>query len=355
MDRIELYKKSKLLRTFITGIEDTEDVKYNKSDSIYEIIKEVIFDFEKGKSKTQLIIYTYNKREESLELSHLLQGSFDDDNDIISELLMCKIYNVPVIPNNKSSETELLRLYKKMYDSGFVLLDNGEKKKYKIVDEYNIMNSSLYSSNINHSQLSYGDFEILKEKLAIEIKEYDSAYILINHLKNGIDELERILTVDKRNENDLQRCISKYAVLFGTEYIKVIPKFKFGSEYETDYVLQKNDGLYEVVELEASTHKLFTKSGNPSSYLIHAEQQVFDWFDWLERNNPYVRENLNDLYSPTAFIVIGRTKDLSEADIRRLRRRNIILKNHVKILTYDDLLKRAKALLGLLTNESQNN
>ncbi|MFL4358880.1 Shedu anti-phage system protein SduA domain-containing protein [Streptococcus uberis] len=355
MDRIELYKQSKLLRTFITGLDgETKDVEYSNSESIYEIIKEVVFDFKDGKSLTNLIVYVYNKANNRLELSNLLEGSFKDDDDIISELLMCKIYNVPVVPNNKTSEIELLRLYKKMYDSGFAILDEGKKKKYKIVDDHNILNYSLYDSKINYSQLSYADFEILKEKLAIDIRKYDSAYILINYLKNGIDELEKILNADRRNENDIQRCISKYAVLFGTEYIKVIPKFKFGSDYETDYVLQKNDGLYEVVELEASTHKLFTKNGNPSSHLIHAEQQIFDWFEWLERNNPYIRENLNDLYSPTAFIVIGRTKDLSETDIKKLRRRNIILKNYVKILTYDDLLKRARALLDLLTNESNH-
>ncbi|WP_157824192.1 Shedu anti-phage system protein SduA domain-containing protein [Planococcus sp. MB-3u-03] len=97
-----------------------------------------------------------------------------------------------------------------------------------------------------------------------------------------------------RNENRLQEILTTYPILFGTEYIEVLDKHRFGSEYEADYVLKRYNGLYDVVEIEASTLNVYTKQGNPASALVHAEQQIMDWLEWIEHNNSYAREKFKN-------------------------------------------------------------
>ena len=77
--------------------------------------------------------------------------------------------------------------------------------------------------------------------------------------------------------HDLQRCLFRHPILFGAEYIRVIPKFSLGGDFEMDFALQRSSGLIDMVEIENSKHALFTKNGNPRSQLVHAEQQVIDW------------------------------------------------------------------------------
>jgi hypothetical protein len=108
------------------------------------------------------------------------------------------------------------------------------------------------------------------------------------------------------------------------------------------------NGIVDLVEIEASTHKLFTQTGNPSSPLVHAEQQVIDWLDWIEKNHPYAEANLPGLISPVGFVVIGRSSTLDTGAVEKLRRRNQLFRGQIQVLTYDDLLSKANALLDRL-------
>jgi hypothetical protein len=129
----------------------------------------------------------------------------------------------------------------------------------------------------------------------------------------------------------------------------VIPKHRLGSEFEMDYALERTSGLIDLVEIEASNHALFTKAGNPSEQLVHAEQQVLDWLDWIEKHGEYARTKFPGLLSPVGYVVIGRSASLSVADRARLTRRNLMFQGTLVILTYDDLLARAQALLNWLS------
>lgn len=115
-----------------------------------------------------------------------------------------------------------------------------------------------------------------------------------------------------------------------------------------DYALERASGLVDLVEIEASTHALFNQKGNPSEHLVHAEQQVIDWLNWIEQNSAYARVKLPGLMQPVGYVIIGRSGNLSSDDRQRLHRRNIIFRNSIIILTYDDLLSRAELLLSIL-------
>lgn len=195
---------------------------------------------------------------------------------------------------------------------------------------------------------------MVKQTILTEIHKRDEAGRILTSLRLAIGELEELLSAKERNENVLQRCLTENPILFGTDYSRVIPKHKLGGEYEMDYALERVSGVIDLVEIEASTHALFTKAGDPRKELVHAEQQVLDWLDWIERHGEYARDQLPGLMRPSGYIIIGRNIDLSKEDRERLNRRNNTLRDAFQILTYDDLLDRAKTLLGILEGRASS-
>ena len=73
-------------------------------------------------------------------------------------------------------------------------------------------------------------------------------------------------------------------------YKIVIPKFRFGSDYCSDFVIingQSYSYWIYLIELEPATEKLFTKNGDYARRLNHAIKQVDEWGDWIKRNENY--------------------------------------------------------------------
>ncbi|HYN22799.1 MAG TPA: Shedu anti-phage system protein SduA domain-containing protein, partial [Thermoanaerobaculia bacterium] len=193
-----------------------------------------------------------------------------------------------------------------------------------------------------------------REAALREIARINQAARILAQVERAVSELSSALVATRANERSLQRCLERNPILFGAEYVRIIPKHRLGSEYEMDFALERLDGLVDLVEIEASTRPLFTKAGDPSKYLVHAEQQALDWLEWVEHNSPYAREKLPGLATPIAFVVIGRSSSLDAVTAKRLRRRNVELGRRVRIQTYDDLLAGARNLLKMLEGEYES-
>jgi hypothetical protein len=104
------------------------------------------------------------------------------------------------------------------------------------------------------------------------------------------------------------------------------------------------------VEIENPRHKLFNKNGDFSSAVNHALRQVEDWQEWIEDNLSVVQKKFPDISSPLGFVVIGRSKNLSKAELRRLARRNINTRGRMKIITYDELINIARTYVNSIKN-----
>ncbi|SFK67573.1 protein of unknown function [Marinilactibacillus piezotolerans] len=325
----------------------------------------MIFDVDQNdRPLLHIIGYTFNSSYNSLEMVHLLQTSVEASSDeldrvIVHELAMSVIYNIPVFLNHDELEESLSKYYNQLYEHGFQLInENYEVKKYKLLDtlvpDFVDQKGELTGEKIPRIY-SFSEVKYYKNILMEKLKKLDNAQYVINNLKDGLNELSEGLNSFSRNENRLQEVLTNYPILFGTEYIEVLDKHSFGSEYEADYVLKRYNGLYDVVEIEASTLNVYTKQGNPTSALVHAEQQIMDWLEWIEHNNSYARDKIQELYSPKGYVVIGRSNALTLETKEKLRRRNLVFRYKIEVITYDDLLENAKSLLNLLTgNKSED-
>jgi len=115
-----------------------------------------------------------------------------------------------------------------------------------------------------------------------------------------------------------------------------------GTEYKMDFMVREGDGSYLLVEIENAKHKLFTKDGDFTAIVNHAQRQVEDWQQWIDENISLMQREYPDIISPKGLVVIGRRNELSDEEKNRLARRNANLRGSLTIWTYDDLLENAK-------------
>lgn len=295
----------------------------------------------------------------TFKLSHeiLFKYTFEEEEgenleqSVIDILALGLALDVPIYPNTKRVESQLVKYYKIILEKGFTAPGNdGKRVRLKATNSKSLSDFSINNINkIDFKKLwSAIDLLLLKENIETELQKLNNAQRTLGLLKVAISELQQALEIPMRNENELQRILTQNPILFGLEYSRIIPKHQLGSDYELDYALEQYSGIIDFVEIEASSHKLYTNAGNPSKDLVHAEQQAIDWINWVETNNSYARNKLKTLFAPKAFIIIGRSKDLTDKDVESLRRRNKIFNNALIILTFDDLLVKAQTVLRVL-------
>lgn len=123
-----------------------------------------------------------------------------------------------------------------------------------------------------------------------------------------------------------------------------------GTEFRMDFQIREATGSYLLVELENSRHRLFTKSGDFSAQVNHAQRQVEDWQQWIDENLYLVQKRYPDIVAPIGMVVIGRSVDLSEEEKTRLARRNTNQRGRMVIHTYDDLIQNARQFISSIRN-----
>lgn len=127
----------------------------------------------------------------------------------------------------------------------------------------------------------------------------------------------------------------------------VIPKFKFGNQYVSDFVLPEmtSGGTFWVlVELEPADVPLVTKGGIYSERVRVGLQQLRDWQTWLETNRDYANRSrpnglgLGDIAGIWTWLVVGRRTNISER-FNHLRDQTLA-REGIKIMTYDRLIEQ---------------
>lgn len=186
--------------------------------------------------------------------------------------------------------------------------------------------------------------------------------------KNALQEFENAISLDK-NEAYWQKFLSTNEWIFGyglsyymlsilTEQVYVGGKDINGTNGRfCDYISATNgDARFTVlVEIKKPQTPLIDKQDRNRSYpmskeLTMAVSQVLGYCDsWIRGANEntfdFERENNLTTANPKGIIVIGNTNELDNSDKKRsfeLFRRNL---HNVEIITYDELLARARYIL----------
>lgn len=157
-----------------------------------------------------------------------------------------------------------------------------------------------------------------------------------------IEQFKNLLH-SKTREEEYQIFLTKNPVFLDPLASQLISKQKLGSDFITDYVLERITGDYIAVEIEKPQDLIFTKNNNFSSNFIHAFGQVLDFIEWIEQNISYAQKKLPNIASPKGLLVIGMRENLTPIQENKLQRFNRN-SNNINVLTFDDLLSNAETL-----------
>jgi Domain of unknown function (DUF4263) len=279
---------------------------------------------------------------------------FDDAEDVKFYLSLALIEDVQVFPNSSDDEVSLAEYYRSLIQEGVVRRDaSGGDVRIALTRYGGELGKAgdVLEGLSRREALSPGEMRVLQVALEQRSAEHAEAAKVLAGLRAGIKELGELLTREKVVEAELQSCLTRNPLLFGTHYREVKPKHCLGNQYEMDYALVRLAGFVDLVEIERSSDSVYNQRGDPSGRLVHAEQQVLDWLAWIDEHASYARKYLPGVERPAGYIVIGRDSALSGAGREKLTRRNAAFAGRLEILTFDDLARRADALLRTLTSQ----
>ena len=200
-------------------------------------------------------------------------------------------------------------------------------------------------------------------------------------LRHLTDDFRDLLAKDG-TEEDIQQFLSDHPRILARGFIStmgfIVPKFKFGAEYISDFLIADWRQAWStvLVELEPKEAKAFNKNGTPAKRLSQAMKQLAEWNQWIENHNQYFQERLEphieklisrleSAHSRYAgftrplrqlrhrmhtanLVIIGRRGEDFPKEQKRRAALSRFTGNNIEILSYDWLLD----LLGEPVNET---
>lgn len=318
--------------------------------------KEVIYcRDEEGRGTFQYVTWglDFGSAEFTVHVTWLLAEPTRDD--LLRTIGFALALRVPVVPDTDELSAELAALEREVLARGFPVEDH-DRTRHLIPSKYADLDVDAVEALDVLSRaepIMPSETRVLLATARRELDARAEAGRVLKALRLGISELGEALQTDHRNEGALQSCLTRHPILFGPEYRRLIPKFRLGGDFELDFALQRAGGLVDLVEIEASTHAVFNRRGDPSAALVHAEQQILDWLNWLDRYGELPRRDLPEIQRPTGYVVIGRDLKWDDTAHRRLQQRNQVLGGALQVLTWDGLVRRASTLLSHLEGLSE--
>jgi len=120
-----------------------------------------------------------------------------------------------------------------------------------------------------------------------------------------------------------------------------------GKSYvEPDFVIRYPGESYRLVELEKPSRRIATKDGQPRSEVTHATFQIAEWKAYIANHYDQIKAIFPGIaVNHTAMVVMSRSSATSFGVGRDEARYRELLRSQypgIEILTYDDLLERAR-------------
>lgn len=206
----------------------------------------------------------------------------------------------------------------------------------------------------NAAHLLFADLQTLQwlVDLGLPPQEFiddgpDKAVVAVKKL---LDDFEKLLNTPNVDEvRDIQPFLAerRHWILLSPNPKHVWPQTMLGNKYRVDFVVRESDDSYTAIEIESPAFPLYTQNLDPHQKLTHAEQQVRNYCEYVDRNRDTVEreEGLPGIFRPRGVVVIGRRRNLSEESLRKLVARNRDSGRYT-IMVYDDLIDRVRALLA---------
>lgn len=190
---------------------------------------------------------------------------------------------------------------------------------------------------------------VLTENLSIAIAAAERS--------RAIASFEEAICLDK-SEAFWQDWFSRNKWVLGSEYMNILPERDIDVNDIADYLMRSVDGFLDVVEIKKPDLPFWTRPdshGNicPTAQLTAAITQCLNYLYRIELQSNSVdfldRVDGTKTVKPQCMLIYGRSDNWGEPEAKALRILNAA-HHQLHIMTYDQLLDRAKQLICATSN-----
>ncbi|WP_394626994.1 Shedu anti-phage system protein SduA domain-containing protein [Bacillus cereus] len=315
-----------------------------------------------GVGQFQFVVLCYQK---------LQRGIFMAATFIQGELVICQIpvLSDPSLANSRPAVV-LVDSDELCQDIQLVPLTSAIRKdeNRKIYTGLHVPSQFMYKNTFTTKKSDIGIQKIGKNLTETELYYFAQEYLwhifpflrrdVIYKLGEAIKIFEELLThsADEVEEKFHKFLINNPVLIdpYGTVHSK--PEFKYppGTASSTgktkvipDFIVSYSAQHYRLIEIERPNKELVTKGGPQRATTTQAAYQLTEWEEFIESHPNIIDSDfpgINRSSNRSYTLIVGRSEKLGNySDINGLR---TYLKraNNCDVLTYDDLLQRAKDL-----------
>ena len=283
------------------------------------------------------------------------------------------------IHHRNSDRSTMLKIgrYKKSYSKNIVDVDN---PKSELTLENDELDSLCEFLNENYEPFKLGVKSYLpvggdlEKTLAALISSNDKGNIigllsdidiLSDELFLGVQVAKRVHALSEFEEMLMQDCkeevwqkwFEKSSWILGTDFVEILEDRRIDTHNIADYLMKAFDGFLDIIEIKRTSSdmsfwniQLDHNNYLPSQQLIKAITQSLNYLYEIEReaNSIKTQERLGGtkIIKPRCILIYGRSNDWNEDQFKAYR---ILNANYTSltIMTYDQVLNRAKHILGV--------
>lgn len=183
--------------------------------------------------------------------------------------------------------------------------------------------------------------DIINLKTTVRVAEIENAVIELEHLLSSSD-----------TEKDFENWCKENIWVFGNYYVASDEIHQISNAEKVDLLIENAVNCYrDIIEFKKPSLKVLEFDSSHNNYYFSKETSkaigqvtnYSDIFSLYASDGLHKHKEIKAFY-PKSIIVIGRSKDFNEEEIKALRALNGRL-NNIEIKTYDDILAQAKNLL----------
>jgi len=163
-----------------------------------------------------------------------------------------------------------------------------------------------------------------------------------------LNAFEELIGSRPGDEQAFQVFLTQHPQILDPLAVRIWPQPDLFGFKEPDFVVQRADGSYMVVEIECPGKDLVTGGGQLTSEVTHAEQQAADYRGYLIKRFSEIEKHFPKFQVPECLVVVGLERDLSDKQKQALHDANQG-RNHLRIVGFDWLLYRARTIAANMT------
>ena len=169
----------------------------------------------------------------------------------------------------------------------------------------------------------------------------------------AVEEFERLLS-DNANEHKFQPWFQSNAWVLGSDCVRILDARKIDVTNIADFLVEAYDGRADIVELKRPGLVFWQTEKDHDNYLPHsdlvaaiiqAQNYQFALEGELDSRKTYERLKGVPIAKPCSLLIHGRCNDWIDKQFEAQRLLNAGFTN-LNVITYDQVLRRAKIIMG---------